>query len=221
MERSRFERLVEVMGAMAAGDPSAVFMLLEEFGSHVRGAMRRHLVHLHHEPDPTLLSDLTVDGCIALYECASGWDPSKGALPWNWAGRRLLAVASAAVGQRCRELDFERLATAEAGETVTVAFSDPDEAQTLHELARRMPAVGLLAEAFDTVASARDQQILLAYEALKAEGDPSPANTLATRFGLTPVNVRQIVRRTKQKLRQVAGSERRFAALAELQLLAS
>ena len=66
---------------------------------------------------------------------------------------------------------------------------------------------------------ARDRTVLLAYDALKSDGDPSPSHALAVELGLSPANVRQIARRTKVKVHDVVRNDERYADIADLPIL--
>jgi hypothetical protein len=96
VNEERFERLVEIMTAMADGDPAAPIMIYTEFGEQVVGAVCRELTHRHHT-DITAedLDGLVIDACLALANCAAAWRPAGGALPRNWAARRIGTLASA------------------------------------------------------------------------------------------------------------------------------
>src|SRR5438874_8793244 len=112
VETQRFERLVEVMARMAGGDQAAVFTLYLEYGDHVAALMRRELRRLgvqHVEPDE--LDGLVLNGCLALLDGAGAWDPEGGALPWNWAVKRLAAIAAGWVGQHADPLDDHDVAS--------------------------------------------------------------------------------------------------------------
>jgi hypothetical protein len=65
----------------------------------------------------------------------------------------------------------------------------------------------------------RDRAILLEVKLQTDAGDPSPANTVAREFGLQPAAVRQVVKRTCDRLRALAKNEARFAKLAGLPIL--
>ena len=89
----------------------------------------------------------------------------------------------------------------------------------LRTLAAERPELALLEDALLEATTERERIILLAYEALKADGDPSPANTLAVELELTSANIRQIVRRTKVKVRKLVDTDDRFAPVRDLPIL--
>jgi hypothetical protein len=59
---------------------------------------------------------------------------------------------------------------------------------------------------------------LLDYCIQKDQGDPSPAHTLAERYGVTPDALRQRVCRGRRRLRAVVDADPRFEALSGLAL---
>ena len=65
----------------------------------------------------------------------------------------------------------------------------------------------------------RDRAILLEVKLQTDAGDPSPSVTVARDYGLKPDAVRQVVKRTLDRLRVLAEREPRFAGLIELPIL--
>jgi len=197
------ERLAEVMAAAAAGVETAAISLYQEFGLHVARFLRRQL-HSFGMRDigADEMHGLTMDACFVLYDHARGWSPAGGALPWVWAERRLRQLVSSHVGQWSDSLDDQVLevpAPSIAGSAA--AGEDPDELELLHVIARRRPDVAAYADALSSAAtSQRNQQVLLAYRLQSSLGDRSPANTIGRRFGMTPAAVRQVVKRTSDRL---------------------
>jgi hypothetical protein len=220
VEQDRFERLVVLMRRMSEGDRAAMFTLADEFGAQVVGSVRAHLRDLgvdHVERDD--LDGLAIDACEVLYDLAGTWRPDGGALPWVWAAHRMRAVASRHVGQHADVLD-ERAAE-RAVAPVAGAGTEPDELALLATLAARLPECALLQEALTRVTTPRNQAIVLAVRVQELLGDPAPAATVGREFGLRADAVRQIKRRTLQRLRTLATDEPRFLALADLPLLAA
>ena len=218
VETQRYERLVEVMARMAGGDRAAVFTLYVEYGDHVAALMRRELRRLgvqHVEPDE--LDGLVLDGCLALENSAGAWDPTGGALPWNWAVKRLAAIAAGWVGQHADPLDDHDVA---AAEQLRALGDEPEGLEVFERLAPCHDGCALLIEAFDYgQVKPRDRAILLEVKLQADAGDPSPSNTVARDYGLKPDAVRQIVKRTLDRLRALAACGPRFAGLAELPIL--
>lgn len=69
-----------------------------------------------------------------------------------------------------------------------------------------------------SITSERNQETLLAYRLQATRGDPSPATTTGRRFGMTPPAVRQVVKRTRDRLRNSSRASPRYASLAGLPL---
>lgn len=220
MEATARTRLVEIMARLGAGDRSAAFSLLEEFGPHIRAAIRRHVVGFGVQPDAETLAELTTSAVLEIAACGGSWRPDGGALPWVWAERRLRLMVSRFVGQHHDSLDAEDRADVVALPVPLVA-EDVEEIEVLRGLAAHRPDARLLLEALERVTTGRDRAILLAYELYRAEGDPSPANTVARQFGVSADNARQIVKRSKDRIRVLAGGDAQFAPLGGLALLAS
>jgi hypothetical protein len=195
------ERLGEVMAAAAAGVQTAAIALYEEFGLHIARAVRRHLRALGVTSiDADDLHGLTMDVCFLLTERAGSWDPARGALPWVWADRRVRQVASGFIGQWSDSLD-DRLVEVPAPALRDAAADDPDELELLHSLAGERGDVADYAAALGAAAtSERNQRVLLAYRLQASLGDQSPAIPIGRRFGMTPAAVRQVVKRTTDRL---------------------
>jgi hypothetical protein len=218
VEKQRFESLVEVMARMAGGDRAAVFTLYLEFGDHIAALLRRELrrVGVDHV-DPDELDGLVKDACFALEKSAGAWDPEGGALPWNWAVKRLAAIARGWVGQHADAIDDHDV---EAAEQLRAPGLEPEGLEVLEQLAPCHDGCSLMGEAFDHLdVTRRDRAILLEVKLQAAAGDPSPSVTVARHYALKPDAVRQIVKRTLDRLRDLAACEPRFAGLAELPVL--
>lgn len=227
----RRERLVQLMAQMAGGDKAAIFTLAAEFGAQVGATVRRQLAHVGvQQIDLDELHGLVVDACMELYDCAQAWDPAGGALPWVWAERRVARLVSSYVGQHHDELDEPRLAEAsgvvlaERGEAVP-GHDEPEPLDLLAALADGArgphPLCRLVQEALELVSTDRDRRLLLEVAVQASLGDRSPSATAAALHGMRADAVRQVVKRTKDRLRTLAATEARFAPLAELPLLAA
>jgi len=223
MDRSKRERLVEVMAAMAAGDRAAIFMLLGEFGASIAAVLRGELRRLGVERvDNDDLNGLTIEACFALFDSAKAWDPEGGALPWNWARHKLAALASAFVGQHADSLDAgseEGIRQVADEQLQTLGQRDPEELEVLAGLGLRNGHCALLREALELVSSLRDRSLVLEFKVQEALGDPSPANTVGAGHQLQPATVRQAVKRTLDRVRSLSRTEERFAPLADIALL--
>lgn len=216
-ERDR--RLQAVMAAMAGGDRGATFDLYAEFGGSIAATIRRLLRRLGVDSAPREeLDGLVIDACLELQVCAPSWDPAGGAVPWVWAERRLLAVVSRWVGQHADGIDDKH-------EVIEAIVSSPSSTATERPLLEMLgslddPTCRLLREALETVASVRDQAILLEVGLQRSLGDQSPAVTIGPHVGLRPDAVRQVLRRIRQRVSALALAEPRYAPLVDLELLA-
>jgi hypothetical protein len=217
VETGRFDRLVALMARMAAGDRAAVFTLYVEFGGHVAAFMRRALRRLgvdHVAADE--LDGLVLDACLALFDHAGAWDPGGGALPWNWAGRRLAAIAAGWVGQHADPIDGHDVAV---DEQLRALEREPEGLEVLERLAPCHDGCELFREALERVSAPRDRRILLEMRLQADAGDPSPSITVARVHGMRPDAVRQVAKRTRERLRALARTEPRFAPLVDLPIL--
>jgi len=209
------------MEDMAAGDTAAVFSLYREFWGQLAGFMRRQLRRLGVEQVETEEVDgMVIDACVMLYDCGAAWTPEGGALPWNWADRRLAGVASRWVGQYADEFDAAR--TEVDSDTPTPLYEVDDEADldVLIRLAANHTGCALVLEALEAVASRRDQAIVLELRSQSAAGDPSPALTVAANHNVSSDVVRQAACRVRGRLSRLAAENDRFADLADLAIVA-
>lgn len=196
------ERLAEILAALADGDGAAVFWLAGEFGHRIERVVRRHLRHLGvHHPDPADVQALVLESCLEIQEVAGGWDPEGGALPWNWAERRLRSSVARHVGQHTTSIDDParpvEIAEADVTEVVHV---DRDVDEVLDELAERDHEVAAVHRAVHAVLSERDRRVFLEYRVQQAMDDPSPAHTVGAMHAMTPAAVRQVVSRANRRL---------------------
>ncbi len=215
-------RLEDLMRDMGQGDGAAVFALYEEFGGRIAGAvramLRRRGVRSVSADD---LDGLVVDACLALQDVAAAWRPDGGALPWRWAHQRIEAVVGSFVGQHADEVDDAVMARlARLGAVVPGPVEEPDLLALLSRLVPAGAMAVLVREALHRSGSERDQRLLLEVKVQEALGDRSPANSVAPLFGMRPAAVRQQVHRVKQRMRDLAAADPRFAPLAALPLVA-
>src|SRR5207302_3483206 len=99
VEHGWFERLTEVMGAMAQGDTTALGALYEEFGDPIRGAVRKELGRLgvtHLEAAE--IDGLAVDVCAELFRLSRSWVPARGVGPLTRAMLSVPHTVAATVG---------------------------------------------------------------------------------------------------------------------------
>ncbi len=208
------------MARLVAGDTAAVFTLFEHHGHRVAGVVRRQLRHCGlHDIAFEDLQALVLDACMELVQVAEAWRPG-GALPWWWAEGRIRAVVNGWVGVHADDLD-DHVETVEDGEEFHAATDEWEIAETFAHLVAEVPLVGLVAEAARMAKV--DELILLClldYQVQQDQGDPSPAHTLAPRYGVSPDALRQRVSRGRKRLRAVVDDDPRFAPLADFTLVA-
>ena len=217
-QQARRARLTELMQRLAAGDGSAVVSLAMEFSGSIGAAVRSHLGELGvHDVERDELDDLVLDVCLMLADVASAWRADGGASPWQWAWHRVRGVVSGWVGQHADALDDAVMEWEAPPEAPT---AEEDLEVTFARLAALVPAVAVVRDGLASVASARDQAILLEVGVQAVLGDPSPAVTVAADRGMSPEAVRQAVSRTRRRLRHLARDDERYAALADLPLAA-
>ena len=208
------------MGRMAAGEVEAIFELHVQFGHRIAGVIRRHLRRLgEYDIEAEDLEGLVMDTCLMLEKVAHAWRPDGGALPWNWAGARVIGIVSDWIGQHGTEFDPERHEEVVL-EQLSRADDELEEIEVLAGLCHENPACALLFEALERVASTRDRHILLAVRSQSVAGDPSPAVTVARKLEMRPDAVRQVACRVRRSLRRLAATEGRFAPLEDMALLA-
>jgi DNA-directed RNA polymerase specialized sigma24 family protein len=205
------------MAAMAAGDAAFIFTLLEHFGGHLAGAVRRIVGEMGRTDvltDPAEIDGLVQDAAFFLYDHAAAWQPEGGALPWVWAERGIRNLVASAVGHRvvAEPDDLEAEVTTAPG---CGGDLGPDD---LIRLLRDWPELVLLFEALDGVCNERNAHVFLEYRIQQRLGDQSPAATVGAMFDLSPANVRQIHHRVRNRLAPVLADDR-YRPLADLPLL--
>lgn len=208
------------MARLVAGDTAAVFTLAEHHGHRIAGVIRRQLARCG---AATIAADelqsLVLDACMELREVAGAWRPG-GALPWWWAEGRIRSLVNAWVGVHADSIDDHWIDVDDDGYDPAPSVED-SVAATFARLVEEVPLVGLVAEA---AAAARVDDVslvcMLDYCIQQDQGDPSPAHTLAERYGVSPETLRQRICRGRRRLRRVVETDPRFAALADFELVA-
>ncbi len=209
-----------IMTRLVAGDTAAVFTLAEHHGHRIAGVIRRQLRRCGIDTiGPDDLRSLVLDACMELRQVAAGWKPG-GALPWWWAEGRIRSLVNGWVGVHADPLD-DRWGESDDEAPVAAPTMDESVAATFARLVEEVPLVGLVAEAA-SVARLDDVSLfcLLDYRIQQGQGDPSPATTLAARYGVTPETLRQRICRNRRRLREVVANDPRFAAIADFELVA-
>lgn len=209
-----------IMARLAAGDTAAVFTLSEHHGHRVAGVVRRQLRRCgFHDVSREDLQSLVIDACMELLAVAPAWRPG-GALPWWWAEGRIRSLVNRWVGVHADPLD-DHWSDSDSGGEPVAACTEASIAETFARLVDEHPLVGLVAEA--ARAARLDDTVLvclLDYRIQQDQGDPSPAHTLADRYGVSPDALRQRVSRGRRRLRRVVDTDPRFAPLVDFELVA-
>ena len=208
------------MARLVEGDTAAVFTLVEHHGHRVAGVVRRQLARCGVDQiSRDDLQALVLDACMELRHVAGAWRPG-GALPWWWAEGRIRALVTSWVGVHADALE-DYWAAVEEPDSAPAASVEASVAETFARLVEEVPLVGLVAEA---ARAARIDDValvcILDYCVQQDQGDPSPAHTLAERYGVSPDTLRQRISRGRRRLRHVVATDPRFAALADFALVA-
>lgn len=203
--------LDQLMAGMATGDAAFLFAFVDEFGPTVRAVVRRIVESMGRHDiarDGDELDGLALDACDVIFARAGSWRPG-GAAPWNWAFKAIRSEVARAIGHRVVELDdqVDGEADSRAGAVVDLTGDD------LGVLIGRHPAVRLLDDAIRSVGTASAQDLYWEYRLQQGFGDPSPAHTVAHRFGKTPAAVRQACKRHGDAVWRIVQAEPRFADL--------
>ena len=217
----REARLAEVMGRLAGGDKAALFDLRSNFDRELTAAVRSVAHKRGARLDSQEVSDLVIDLVVELAHHASAWRADRGAPPWIWARHRVGAVVDRHIGQYASSLDVE--GSRELADTPDRAWSsgrDRAVREMFEALAREHPVVELLVEAVELVASGRDASLYFELSYQAANGDPSPANTVAELLDMNPTAVRQQHSRVRRRIQALAAEEPRYAPLAQLPVVA-
>lgn len=220
MKRDDRVLLEELMAAMAEGDAAALFAFVHHFGGALAWVIRNLLQEFGRRDllqDRDEIDGLVQDAAFVLFDRAAAWDPA-GALPWVWAGQAIRAVVVRGIGNPTVELDADHLERAELqSPTRPAAAVDID----YKALRARDADFDLFCRAVGEAGSKRDQEVFHEYLAQKANGDHSPAHTVAAQFGLTPHNVRKIASRMSERIRQLIEADSRYRALSDRGWLAA
>lgn len=91
MDELERARVTELMAGMAAGDPDALFVFVDEFGPRLAGVVGQQLRSYGRRDvagDPDQLAFLVHSAALAVFDRAGGWR-TDGARPWTWAARAI------------------------------------------------------------------------------------------------------------------------------------
>ncbi len=207
--------LATIMESLAAGEGAAIHWLIEAHRADLARTVRAIASARKRSLNAELVDELVLEAALAVREVAGAWRPD-GAPPWVWARGRIQAAVDRCLGLFGDELDPERMET----EVAPAPPAHEEETSVyLKRLAASVPEVHLLCEGLSRVASPRDQALFVEVGIQSVMGDPSPAVTVGAIYGMNPASVRQQSRRTRLRLRQLADTEPRFRALAEMALV--
>lgn len=225
MADDRKDQLNEIMRRLSAGDDAATWTLYERFGRLIGATMRSHLGSMGMTViRPDELDGLVAAACAIVRDVAGSWTPDGGATPWHYARGRLRTLAKDHIGQHAELLDDLKAAVHDAHTVLGLpeprSGSEPPVDVVMASLVMSCEPAALLDHALRIVrASDRDRLLLLDHAWQTAEGDPSPATTLAGHYQMSCDSVRQAVSRLKRKLRTLIETDDQFAQLAGLPLL--
>ncbi len=208
------DELADLMAAMA-DDQTVVIAFVAAHRPALAGTVRHHLRQLARPDlaaDPDEVEGLVWDVALFLQGRAGAWQPG-GARPWNWAARGIAKLLADAIGHARADVDDELIdLVLPAPETDSTIGSDVG----LDDLIGH-PTVALLHQALHQIdCRDRDRQVHVEYRIQAANGDPSPAHTVGAQFELRPDHVRQIDRRLRRRLQDLARTNTTYAPLAEL-----
>jgi hypothetical protein len=205
------DELAELMAEMA-DNQTAVIAFVALYRDTLAGVVRHHLRQLCRRDlaaDPAEVEGLVWDVALFLQGRAGSWQPGS-ALPWNWARRGIAKLVADAIGHARADIDIDIDVVAQPvilPGCVEVEFADLDSEPRVVLLTQALAALGC---------RDRDRQVHVEYRIQAANGDPSPAHTVAELFGLRPDHVRQIDHRLRGKLDHLARTDPTFAPLAGL-----
>lgn len=201
--------LARAMASLAT-DRAAVFPFVADFGEHIARAVHFHLRTLGRADlaaDADEVEGLVLDVAFLLADKAGSWAPGQ-ATPWKWAERAVRSLVAGHVGHARVDVDANEL------EGVVLPPVDRSVDLDLDSAAAHVPALALYRDALANL-PVRDlhREVHLQYRVQQGLGDPSPAVTVATHYGLSAANVRQIDCRIRRHLVALVTSEPRFAPL--------
>ena len=214
--------LAELVARVLRNEPEAVVEFVEIARPRVRSIQRHALQHSGTSGiwiSEEEMTDMVEDGVLDLLERLRSWRAEGGAAPWNWATKRLRAIAFESLGQFSTSIDDAEKNT-DAGHRATTAFAAPGTPD-FEELAQRVPEARQLADALaQTGRSRRDIEIWWEVTLERAAGNARAALTVATGRGLGHSCVRQATCRVQRRLRHVV-SQPGWEDVAALPLFAN
>lgn len=189
------QQVADVMARIVGGDSQATWDLHRLAEPALRRILQAEAGRVGAWLPDDDLWDLTLDAAMAIAASAGAWKPGA-ALPWTWAHSRITALVHQHLGTFTRPFDAELHDHEEPPAVIKVDRLRP----VLRSLAARHEAARLLDERLSEVASERDAEIHLGMLLEKAEGNHSPAVTVAADQGMQPAAVRKAHQRVGARL---------------------
>jgi hypothetical protein len=218
------DRLREVMVGMAAGDMAMLVAFVTEFGTPLRGLVRRTVFAFGRRDvldDPGEVTSLVTTAALEIFDRADAWDAS-GAPPWIWAERAIRSALARQIGHALADVTVEELSRLADGPVQqTLQGLDGDAQRVLKRLSLREPRAQLWWDAVGNLTSDRNRNVYFEFVLQQALGDRAPANTVGAIFDLRPSNVRQIVRRVRRALAERIRTDAGLEALRDLRWFAA
>ncbi len=218
------DRLREVMVGMAAGDMAMLVAFVTEFGTPLRGLVRRTVFAFGRRDvldDPGEVTSLVTTAALEIFDRADAWDDT-GAPPWVWAERAIRSAIARQVGHALVDVSVEDLCQLREGPVQqTLRGLDGDARRVLKRLSVAEPRAELWWDAVGALTSDRNRNVYFEFELQQALGDRSPAKTVSALFDLQPDNVRQIVRRVRRRLAERIRTDARLEPLRDLRWFAA
>lgn len=224
MEIADRERLQVVMAGMAEGDMAMLVAFVNEFGTPLRGLVRRTVFGFGRRDvldDPGEVTSLVTTAALEVFERAAAWDP-EGAPPWVWAERAIRAAIARQVGHALADVAVDDLCRLCDG-PIQQSFDDllGDARDLVKRLSVADPRARLWWDAVGGLTNDRNRNVYFEVVLQQALGDRSPARTVAPMFDLTPANVRQIVSRVRKRLRERIRDDATLEPLRDLRWFAA
>jgi hypothetical protein len=212
--------LADLVRRIEGGDNAAIFEMAATFRPELGRAVERIGESRGRRFTRQEVDDLVLDVAVGLSQILGPWRADGGATPWGWARHRVASVVDEYIGQFHRPLPEGPERVDERRPEPARSTEEHSSLAVLERLAEQDPILAVLVDALAQVASPRDRRVFLETRVQAALGDPSPAATVAEIEGMRPEAVRKQHSRVLGRLRELARTDPRYAALADLPLVA-